>query len=135
MGLFNLLHHFGGGPAKGIQGLAIATSLASWVSIAQMFWSLHARGWYRASAPALRRIGRILVASLAMAAVLAALSHYRGLYQPLLLHRKELALAVAVSIGAAVYVVLLVLLRAVTPGEVRAALRRGPRGGASPTAA
>ncbi len=130
--IFNLLHHFGGGPAKGIQGLAIATSLASWVSIGQMFWALHARGWYRASAPALRRIGRILIASLVMAAVLAALSHFRGLYQPLLLHRKELALAVAVSIGAAVYVVLLVLLRAVTPAEVRAALRRSPRGGSTP---
>ncbi len=130
--LFNLLHRFGGGAAQGIQGLAIATSLSSWVSVGQMFVALHARGWYRTSPRAARRIGRILLASLIMAAVLATLSHLRGLYTPLLLHRKELALVFAVAVGGGVYVVLLPLLRAVTPAEIRGALRRSPKGGAAP---
>ncbi|MBE7217419.1 MAG: murein biosynthesis integral membrane protein MurJ [Caulobacteraceae bacterium] len=129
--LFNTLHRWGGGAGQGVQGLAIATSLASWVSIAQMVWALRERGWYRMSAPTVRRIARILLASLIMAAVLAAMSHFRGLYEPLLFHRKELALALAVALGAGVYVVLLPLLHAVTPAEVRAALRRGPRAAAA----
>ena len=123
---FNLLHRFGHGASQGIQGLAIATSLSSWVSVLQMLRALHVRGWYRTSPQAARRIVRIVAASAIMAAALAGLSHLRGLYTPLLLHRKELALAAAVAVGGGLYVVLLPLLRAVTPAEVRAALRRRP---------
>ncbi len=123
---FNVLHRVSHGAAQGIEGLAIATSLASWVSVGQMLVSLHRRGWYRTSPPALRRIGRILLASAIMAAALAALAHARGALEHVL-HRKEIALAFAVAAGGALYVVLLPLLRAVTPAEVRGAFRRGPR--------
>ena len=132
--LFNILHRLQHTPSQGIQGLAIATSLASWVSVGQMLWALHARGWYSPSPSAIRRTGAILVASAAMALVLAVLAHFRAAFTPLLLHRKELALALTVMVGGGVYVALLPLLRAVTPAEVRAAFRRGGRASAAPTA-
>jgi putative peptidoglycan lipid II flippase len=89
--------------------------------------ALWRRGWYRPSAQAVRRLLRIALCAVLMGAAMAALSHLRPVFQPWLLNRKELAVGAAVIAGGVLYALLLPLFRAVTPSEIRAALRRPPK--------
>jgi len=109
----------------GVPGIAAATAAASWLNVAMMATTLVRRGAYEPSSPAIIRMVKLLIASVAMAALLGLASHYRHEIQSVL-GRKEIAVAATALWGAAIYVGLLFALQAVTPDEIRGALRRRP---------
>ncbi|KQS57333.1 murein biosynthesis protein MurJ [Brevundimonas sp. Leaf363] len=112
-----------------VLGLAIATSLAAWVNVALLAGTLVRENAWRPSAGFLSRMSRVLGASAVMAAVLlVAGMNYETLSRLLL--AKEIAVLVVVGAGALVYGLCLVLFRAVTHADLRAALRREPGAGA-----
>ena len=117
--LFFLMH--------GVAGIAAATAFAAWLNVGQMMRALVGRGYYRPSTAAVTRLVRILMASLIMGALLALASATRPYYEPLLFHRKEVALVLAVVLGGTAYVGLLFSLGALTLTEIRSALRRSPK--------
>ena len=117
--LFFLMH--------GVAGIAAATALAAWLNVAQMLRALLQRGYYAPSAAAVSRLVRIMIASGVLTGLLYLAGETRPLYEPFLLHRKEIAVVLAVAVGAVVYLILLFVLRALTVQEIRAALRRSPR--------
>lgn len=119
-GLFFGLHRLG---YDGVLGLAIATSLAAWVNVGLLAGTLAREGTYRPGPAVVRRLLRIVLASAIMAAVLGGLAYLYPQLQGWLL-RKEIAVLAACVIGFAVYGAAVVLLRAVTPAELRGALRR-----------
>lgn len=118
----------------GFSGIAAATAAASWLNVLLMTWKLLERGYYRPTGALVQRLVRLLLASAVLAVVLASASRWRGLFQPYLFHRKELALLVVLAAALPLYGGLLLLLRAVTPGEVRNALRRPPKSALAPGA-
>ena len=111
----------------GFEGIAAATAAASWLNVFQMTDALAKRDHYMLSDNALRRLAKIVTASLILGGLLAFASWARPYYQPFLLHRKEIALVAASGLGLATYFGLLLGLKAITPGEIRMALRRRPR--------
>lgn len=112
----------------GIEGIAAATAAAAWVNVIQMARTLYQRGHYALGHEAMSRLAKILGASIGLALLLGLASFSRPWIEPLLLHKKELALVVTSGLGLLVYGALLVGLKAVTPDEIRYALRRRPRG-------
>jgi len=119
----------------GFIGLAAATSIATWITVAQMGIALHRRKSYSPSARAWGRLARIGLAAAGMGAFLAFAASRRPELEGLLgdvslagLHAKELTVLAVCLAGAVVYGVLLFALGGLTRAEVRAALRR--RGGA-----
>jgi putative peptidoglycan lipid II flippase len=121
-----LFHFFG------VAGIAAATASAWWLNVVMMGTTLAARSHYRPSPKAVARLVRIVVANLALAAVLAAASHYRGQIQGLFtgvhlvrgLGPKEFAIALTVTAAAAIYPLLLFGSGGLTLAEARGALRR-----------
>jgi putative peptidoglycan lipid II flippase len=111
----------------GVAGIAAATALAAWLNVGQMLRALLQRGYYAPSAAAVSRLVRIMVASGLLTGLLYLAGETRALYEPWLLHRKEIAVILAVGVGAVIYLALLFALRALTLQEIRAALRRSPR--------
>lgn len=115
----------------GFPGLAIATSVAAWVNVLMMIAALSQRGAYAPSAAALSRLFRIIVVSGLLGAALFLGQQNRAALEALL-GPKEVAVAVLIFAGGVSYFVFLFISRAVTVGEVRAALRRergAPAGG------
>ena len=111
----------------GFEGIAAATAAAAWLNVFQMSDALAKRGHYMLSDEAMRRLAKIVAASVVLGVLLGLASWARPYYQPFLLHRKEIALVLASSLGVAVYFALLVGLKAITPAEIRNALRRQPK--------
>ena len=122
--LFYLFHRFEAGGARGAEGIAAATSLASWITVTQMEDALGRRGIWRPSVAARSRLLRTFVAAGAMGAVMGLASATRAHWAHLFL-RKEIALFAVTVAGAAIYAGLLFALKVVTPAELRAAVRRG----------
>lgn len=125
----------------GFQGIAFATSAASWLTVAQMAVRLWRRETWRPSARAWGRIVRVTGASAALGAVLAAASAFRpALESPLggvhlgPLGAKEVTVLLVCIAGAALYPVLLFAFGGVTPAEARAAFRRRRGDVAAPAA-
>lgn len=123
----------------GVPGIAIGTSLAAWISVAQMFAALVRQGVYRPSPQVISKLGRVAVASLALGLLLAAAQHWRTvLEQPFArldlagVGAKELTVLLVCVAGAALYPVLLFAFGGVTVAEAKAALRR--RKGDAPVA-
>jgi putative peptidoglycan lipid II flippase len=126
--------------AVGFQGIAAATSLAAWITVAQMAVALARKDTYRPSARAWFKIGRVAAASLVLGAALALAAHFRGVLESPLarlsfagLHAKEVMVLVICGFGAALYPLLLFTFGGVTPAEVRAVMRRR-KGDAAPAA-
>ncbi|WP_395671392.1 murein biosynthesis integral membrane protein MurJ [Phenylobacterium sp.] len=119
VGLFHLL---------GFWGIAMATSIAAWITVAQMWLALTRRGLYRPSATALFKIGRVAAASAVLGAVLGLAAHFRAAIEaPLLaggLPAKEVGVLALSALGLGLYPVLLFAFGGVTPSEARALLRR-----------
>ncbi len=111
----------------GVAGIAAATALAAWVNVGQMVRALHARDHYRPTPDSALRLARIILASVVLGVGLALASGARHHLQHGLLHRKEIALAVVVSLGGLAYAALLLAVRAVTLTEIKDALRRRPK--------
>ncbi len=107
----------------GFEGIAAATSVATWVTILQMTVTLARRGAYRPSRAAWGKIVRVAAASVALGLILFAAEMYRPAIEAVL-GPKELAVVLVSGLGAAVYPLLLVASGGVTLGEVKALLRR-----------
>lgn len=129
-GLFFALRAAG---LPGFIGLAIGTSLAAWANVALMVRALAARGAYRPSRPALLRLLRVAGATATMAGLVWLAGTQRATLEALL-GAKELGIAAAVLLGGVSYVLFAFGFGAVTPSDLRRALRReaGPAAPAAP---
>ena len=105
-------------------GIALATSIASWLGVALLAVTLARRGHFVADPRLKSRLLRILLASAAMGAALWVAAGYLAPALDGKLHVKTAALAALVLGGLAIYGVLALLLGAVRPGELRDRLRR-----------
>ena len=117
----------------GVKGIAAATSAAAWINVLQMALLLAKRGDYSPTKAAWSRIARIVLASAAFGALLGLASHKRALIEAPLsgfhlagLGAKEIAVLATAALGVLIYGLLLIAVRGVTPGEIKAALRRRP---------
>lgn len=125
--------------AIGFQGVAIATSVAAWISVLQMWFSLARTGVWKPSARAAFKITRVAIASALLGAVMFAANLFRaeieGAIGSVLSHGvKEISIVLICTIGLGLYPVLLFASGGVTVAEFKAALRRR-RGDPAPTAA
>lgn len=115
----------------GFAGIAIATSAASWINVAQMYWALKSRGEWELSKASISRLMRVLVAAAVLTAMLGVAAWFRpqiqGVFESLgilKLGAKELAvLAVCIAI-IPVYPVLVVLTGGMTVAEIKSIVRR-----------
>jgi putative peptidoglycan lipid II flippase len=114
----------------GFEGIAAATAAAAWLNVTLMWVTLGRRKIYRPSPRAISQLGKVLLASVALGAMLAAASALRPLYEPYLL-RKEIAVVVVVALGGVAYAALLFAVKAVRPADLRRALKRRPRAAAT----
>ena len=110
----------------GVEGIAAATATAAWLNVIMMGRRLMQLGAYNPGPAALLRIGKIVAASVVMTVVLALASHYRANIQNVVGH-KEVAVGLTVIWGAAMYIGLLLALAAVTPAEIKGAMKRTPK--------
>lgn len=115
----------------GVPGVAAATSLAWWTNVGMMAVTLSRRAHYRPEAKALARLGRIVVANVALAALLLAANHWRpaieGVFHGFHVSKigpKEFALALVAAGAVASYPFLLFGAGGLTLAEARAALGR-----------
>jgi putative peptidoglycan lipid II flippase len=111
----------------GFQGIAAATAIASWVNVAMMVSTLMRRRHYNPSPETLTRLVKLLAASAVLGGLMAAASALRPYYEHQLFHRKEISVVVVSGLALGVYAALLIAFRAVTPAEIRAALKRSPK--------
>jgi putative peptidoglycan lipid II flippase len=118
VGLFHLV---------GFQGIAAATATASWVNVGLMITTLMRRGHYNPTPETLTRLVKLLAASVALGVLMGLASAFRPYYEHQIFHRKEIAVVAVSALALAAYAALLFAFRAVTPAELRAALKRSPR--------
>jgi putative peptidoglycan lipid II flippase len=111
----------------GFQGIAAATAFASWLNVALMLTALARRGHYTPSVAALTRLAKLLAASVVLGVMMGAASALRPVYEHAVFHRKEIAVVGVSALSLGVYALLLLVFRAVTPAEVRAAMKRSPK--------
>ena len=116
----------------GFQGIAAATSIATWITVIQMAWTLNRKYHYRPTARAWGKMVRVALASLIMGLMLYAASHLRSQVEAPLagvsfagLHAKEIAVLLIAIAGGLAYPVLLFAFGGITPTELRTAFRRG----------
>ncbi|MFO1012860.1 MAG: murein biosynthesis integral membrane protein MurJ [Caulobacteraceae bacterium] len=117
----------------GVAGIAAATAIASWLSTAQMAFTLARRGHYTPTQAAWGRLIRVTLASAVLGALLAAASHWRAVIEAPLagvnfagFRAKEVAILGLSMLGAGLYPFLLFAFGGLTMGEIRLALRRVP---------
>jgi putative peptidoglycan lipid II flippase len=118
----------------GFQGIAMATSIAAWINVLQMLWTLRQRGTYRPSAKTWSRLARIGLSNLVFGALLFACAYFRpqieGVFSGFRLAHvagpKELAILVTCVVAALSYPPLLFAFGGVKLSELKAALRRKP---------
>lgn len=124
-------------PLIGFVGVAIATSTAAWLNVAQMAGALWRRRDYRPSPLAAARMARILAAAAALGGLLALVAANRDAVERAAsalalgpLGAKEIAVLLTCLAGAIVYIALLFAVRGLRLSEVRTAMRgeRGPKG-------
>ena len=113
--------------ALGFSGIAAATAIASWMNVTLMAATLQRSGDYVPGWTLIVRIRKLFAASVVMGALMGALSWLRPHYQHLFL-RKEVAVVFVVAAGACAYVALLFAFKALTPADIRGALKRSPKG-------
>jgi len=115
----------------GVLGLAVATSLSAWINVSLLVGTLIREDAWRPTPAFLSRLLRVLAASAVMAALLVVAGiGYETLSRLLL--AKEIAVLVVAGVGALVYGACIVLFRAVSLSELKAALKREP-GAIAPT--
>jgi putative peptidoglycan lipid II flippase len=124
----------------GFQGVAIATSVAAWITVLQMWVTLGRRDVWKPSARATGKIVRVIVASAALGGILFVAALFRpqieGVIDAVVPGRhgaKEIAILLVSAVGLALYPALLFASGGITPAEARAAFRRR-RGDPAPSA-
>jgi putative peptidoglycan lipid II flippase len=111
----------------GFEGIAAATSVATWITILQMSLSLSKSGSYRPTRRAWGKIIRVLAASVALGLILFAAEVYR-LQIIEALGSKEVGIVLVSAIGGVLYPLLLFASGGVTLSEAKALVRRRRRG-------
>jgi putative peptidoglycan lipid II flippase len=109
-------------PHYGHIGVAAAIALSGWVGAGYLGIVLAWRGWVVVDRTAWQRLPRILLATLVMGGVIAAVEAAMGGMADSLLGRVA-ALALLVTLGLAVYLALLATLNVARPGEIASAIR------------
>lgn len=125
--------------AIGFSGVAIATSLAAWISVLQMWFSLTRRGVWRPTPRAVTKIVRVALASVVLGGAMFLANVFRpeieAVVGSVLPHGvKEVSVLLVCAAGLALYPALLFAFGGVTPAEFKAALRRR-KGDPAPAAA
>jgi putative peptidoglycan lipid II flippase len=105
-------------------GIAVATSVSSWVNALALATVLWRRGFLRPDERLKRRLPRVLAATLLMAAVLAGTQWGLAEQFRAAAHLRVLALALLIGAGLASFALSCLALGAAHPGELRAALAR-----------
>ena len=107
-------------------GIALATTVASWVNAALLGRALHARGYWQVDAQAGRNLPRILFAASLMGMALLAAAHgLRGWFAPdVAFSLRALALVAMIAMGAAIYLGLSWIMGVLTRDMLRQAFRR-----------
>jgi putative peptidoglycan lipid II flippase len=108
----------------GFLGIAIGTSIASWLNAGMLFTTLGKRAHFAADARLKRRLLRIVLASACMGIGLWVAARYLGPAFQGAPHVKAAALAALVAGGLVVYALLALALGAVRAGELKDRLRR-----------
>jgi putative peptidoglycan lipid II flippase len=115
----------------GFQGIAIATSLATWISVLQLGFTLARRKEYSPSARAWSKMIRVTAATAAFGAGLAVAAHYRAAIEAPFaglhlgpLGAKEICVLAVCAVGVAFYPLFLFAFGGVTPAEARGAFKR-----------
>lgn len=111
----------------GFEGIAAATSIATWITILQMSLALSKRGDYRPTKRAWGKIVRVTAASVALGLILFAAEVFRPQIVEAI-GSKEVAIVLVSAVGGALYPLLLFASGGVTLSEVRALVRRRRRG-------
>ncbi|NEX92288.1 murein biosynthesis integral membrane protein MurJ [Caulobacter sp. 17J65-9] len=123
----------------GFSGIAAATSAASWLNVTMMWMTLRKRGDYTPTKQAVSRWARIALSAGIMGALLFAAQTFRpmveapfaGMSLDILGHHvlgpKEYAVAAVALAGVALYALLLPLTGAITPADLKRALKRDPK--------
>jgi putative peptidoglycan lipid II flippase len=119
----------------GFPGIAIATSVASWINVGQMYWALRQRGDWTPSPQAWGRIVRVLIASIILTGLLFVAGMFRdqiqGLFEGMSLIRvgaKEIAVVAVCMAVLPIYPVLVVLTGGMTVAEIKGLVRRRRQG-------
>jgi putative peptidoglycan lipid II flippase len=102
-------------------GMALATAAAAWVNFGMLVWRLKRLDHFTIDQRFKQRLVRILGACVAMSLVLWGI---QILLQPLWAISRLLDVALLVAIGGGAYGVAVILLRAMTLGELKGMLRR-----------
>jgi putative peptidoglycan lipid II flippase len=114
----------------GFAGIAAATAFASWANVGQMTMGLWKSKTYRIRPHVIARLGKLLLASLLLGAILALGEHFRTFLESLIPLRhgsKEVTVLLLVAVGALCYPFLVLATGGVSLTDVRSALvRRGP---------
>lgn len=113
----------------GFQGVAIATSIAAWISVIQMWMSLTRSGVWRPTAAVVGRLVRVTIASVALGALLFAANLFRPELEALIggviqVGVKELSIVLVCTVGMGLYPLLLFASGGVTIAEAKGMLRR-----------
>jgi len=114
-------------------GMALATSIASWVNTLLLGWTLYKRGLFKPDAALRRRVATMALAAKVMGVLLMGLTF---LFAPFSLtsHIMDAAmLGVSITIGGIVYLALVWVLGGIDKDQVRAIVLRRNR--MSPTPA
>jgi len=115
----------------GFAGIAAATSIAAWVNVGQMVFTLRRRGEYSPSSRAWGKLARVLAASLVLGGLLAMATYFRPQIEAPLagvnllgFGAKEISVISLAALSVALYPFLLFATGGVTLAEAKAALRR-----------
>ena len=109
----------------GVAGIALASSIASWLNAGLLAWGLTRRGFFRPQVGVALRIGKLLAASFVMAMYLATVQKYLVPGLPMGPWVGALALLFLVVTGALVFVFVSVCLGALSWKYFREVARRG----------
>ena len=113
------------GPFRHV-GMAMATSIASWVNIGAMAWILYKRRVFVPDATLKLRIKKMLVATGIMAAVLYLIGGFFAAYYEQSMVTRSGALVAVIAIGGTVYGVSVLALKAYDPAFIRRIIKRTP---------
>lgn len=111
------------GPMKYV-GLALATSIASWVNALSLGYFLRKRELFVADTLLKFRLSRIIISSVLMGAALLALYPFVRDYFHTIMFLKIFALCALIGTGLSVYSVSLLAMQVITPAQLKGYLKR-----------
>ncbi|HXH00452.1 MAG TPA: murein biosynthesis integral membrane protein MurJ [Sphingomicrobium sp.] len=111
-------------PVMGIYSLATVTSASAWVNFALLFGILYARGHFRMPVWLVSRVGKQLIAALAMGGALYAVRHFAGdMFFGSLIER-VVGLGALIGVGGMVYFAIAWLIGGIDKEAIATLLRR-----------